>query len=206
MAEQRGGGIRTQATALLAVIAVVGGIGASAIGTLGSRDFSSLSFEVIVLHSVPGEVVLLIPLGLAALCVLIAGAITLRALRDKDVSAQATKDLMETYGSLVKDEADDVAVRLLDELAYDYVRIENAVSVARRGLVRASWWLGAGVLLGVVVGAILIATSSNPLQTQLVKSPQLEKAPIVVRLQRSPNGQSYRHHAKSRRRARRLFK
>jgi hypothetical protein len=183
-AEQRGSGIRTQATALLAVIAVVGGIGATAIGTLGSRDFSSLSFKMAILHSVPGEVVPLVPLAIAALCVMVSGAITLYALRDRgDVAAQATRELMDNYALSTGGSADQVAKRLLRELALDYVRIENAANVARRGLIRASWWLGAGVTLGLVVSAILVASRGNPTQTQLVRSPQLSKSPIVVRLQ-----------------------
>jgi hypothetical protein len=183
IAEQRGSGIRTQATALLAVIAVVGGIGATAIGSLGSRDFSSLSFSVSSLH-VSGEAVLLAPMALAACCIMIAGMITLSATRDRgDVGAQATGALMKSYEGLIRAPIDQVTTQLLRELELDYVRVDGAANAARRGLLRASWWLGAGVTLGLVVSAILIAGTNNPTETQLVGSPQLMKSPLVVRIE-----------------------
>jgi hypothetical protein len=183
MAEQRSGGVRAQLTAILAVIAVVGGIGATAIGTLGSRDFSSLSFKIEPLRTVPGEVVLLVPLGLSALFVIASGAITLAALQDRsDTSAQETSERISEYGKLVGAEQGHVTAQLLGELSYDYLRVENGANIARRGLTRASWLLGVGVAFGIAAGAILIASKGNPTQTQLVNSPQLIRSPLEIRL------------------------
>jgi len=183
MAEQRSGSVRSQLTAILAVIAVVGGIGATAIGTLGSRNLSSLSFRLEPLHTVPGEVVLLVPLALSALFVLASAAIVLSALQDRsDVSSQETSERIAGYRDLVGHDQDHVASQLLLELSFDYLRVENGANIGRRGLTRASWLLGVGVALGIAASAILIASKGNPTQTQLVKSPQLKASPLEVRM------------------------
>jgi hypothetical protein len=147
--EGRFASLRTQATALLAVDAVILGIGAGAIGGLASRELSPATTAL----SIAG-------IFLSLIALIGSGILLVSSLRVSPGTRYST-GLATTV-----EEAEGGNLEELDLYARG---LEKGFQDVRTYLQGAAIALGIGVALGVAVAAILFFVKSQPTQTRVVR-------------------------------------
>jgi hypothetical protein len=147
--ETRFASLRTEATALIAVIAVVLGVAAGAVGNLAGREVSSFV-----------KVLIIAGIALSVLALLAGGALAFGSLRVMPHTRYPPAALPTEIG-----EAEGASLVELGQYSQNLeTGIENMVKYLRR----ARLALGVGVFIGIVIASTLIFVNSQPNQNRLV--------------------------------------
>jgi amino acid transporter len=164
--EGRLASLRTQCTALLAVAAVILGIGATSLGALGSRRLSTEMTIVVIAFA-----------AVAVLFLIFAVAILLST-----AGMSAPTRAFDPVNDVLLHGEDPAAASAASETEIEAVSeyAQRMSDIATKRMARAIWLLGVGIVAAIVLAAILTVVPTQPTKNELVSG-------STVSVRRAPN-------------------